>query len=37
VDEEAVAKARAAWKDAQAAGHDATYWRQDDSGRWAKG
>jgi DNA polymerase-3 subunit chi len=33
---EAVAKAREAWKAANAAGHDATYWRQDDSGRWAK-
>jgi len=33
---EAVAKAREAWKAAQAAGHDATYWRQDESGRWAK-
>ena len=33
---EAVAKARAAWKEAEAAGHDATYWRQDDSGRWKK-
>jgi DNA polymerase-3 subunit chi len=36
VEEEAVAKAREAWKAANAAGHDATYWRQDDSGRWAK-
>ena len=33
-EEEAVAKARAAWKEAETAGHDATYWRQDDSGRW---
>jgi DNA polymerase-3 subunit chi len=33
---EAVAKAREAWKAASAAGHDATYWRQDDSGKWAK-
>jgi DNA polymerase-3 subunit chi len=35
-EEEAVAKARQAWKDAQAAGHDATYWRQDENGRWVK-
>jgi DNA polymerase-3 subunit chi len=35
-DAEALAKARSAWKAAQAAGHDATYWRQDESGRWAK-
>ena len=35
-EEEAVARARTAWKAVQAAGHDATYWRQDDSGKWAK-
>ncbi len=35
-EQEAVAKAREAWKVAQSAGHDATYWRQDDSGKWAK-
>ena len=35
-DAEAVQRARTAWKAAQAGGHDATYWRQDDSGRWAK-
>lgn len=34
-DPEAVAKARAAWKVASGA-HDATYWRQDDNGRWTK-
>lgn len=34
-DAEAVAKARTAWK-AAAGSHDATYWRQDDSGRWTK-
>lgn len=33
---EAVAKAREAWKAASAAGHDATYWRQDERGRWVK-
>jgi DNA polymerase III subunit chi len=32
-DQEAVAKARAAWK---GAADGATYWRQDDSGRWTK-
>ena len=35
-EEEAVTRAREAWKAANAAGHDATYWRQDDSGKWAK-
>ena len=35
-EEEAVARARAAWKEVQAAGHDATYWRQAESGKWAK-
>ncbi len=35
-EQEAVARARAAWKAAQAAGHDATYWRQNDGGRWVK-
>jgi DNA polymerase-3 subunit chi len=34
-DQEAVTKARAAWK-AAAGSHDATYWRQDDHGRWTK-
>ena len=34
-DAEAVAKARAAWKSA-AGEHKATYWRQDDNGRWTK-
>jgi DNA polymerase-3 subunit chi len=34
-DQDAVAKARAAWKAAGAA-HDATYWKQDETGRWAK-
>lgn len=34
-DAEAVARARVAWK-AAAGGHDATYWRQDESGRWTK-
>ena len=35
-DGEAVARSRAAWKAARAAGLDATYWRQDENGRWAK-
>lgn len=35
-DQEAVAKARAAWKAATGSTHDATYWRQDDRGRWTK-
>jgi DNA polymerase-3 subunit chi len=35
VDQEGVAKARAAWK-AAAAAHDATYWKQDENGRWTK-
>jgi DNA polymerase-3 subunit chi len=34
-DPEAIAKARAAWK-AAASQHDATYWKQDESGRWTK-
>jgi DNA polymerase-3 subunit chi len=35
-DPEALARAREAWKRARAGGHDATYWRQDENGRWAK-
>ena len=35
-DPEAVAKARAGWKAAKTSGHDATYWRQDENGRWKK-
>jgi DNA polymerase-3 subunit chi len=35
-DVEAVTRTRAAWKAAQAEGHDVTYWRQDEEGRWAK-
>ena len=34
-DQEAVTKARAAWK-AAASIHDATYWKQDEDGRWTK-
>jgi DNA polymerase III subunit chi len=35
-DPEAMRKAREAWKAARDAGSDATYWRQDENGRWAK-
>ena len=32
----ALEQARAAWKQAKASAHDATYWRQSEGGRWAK-
>jgi DNA polymerase III subunit chi len=32
--EDSVVAARAAWKQAKAAGHDISYWQQDDRGRW---
>lgn len=35
-DDEALARAREQWKEAKAAGHDATYWQQNDAGRWEK-
>jgi DNA polymerase-3 subunit chi len=35
-DPDALTAARASWKAARDAGHDATYWRQDDRGKWAK-
>jgi DNA polymerase-3 subunit chi len=35
-DAEALAKAREAWKAARAVGSEATYWRQDENGRWMK-
>lgn len=35
-DLDAVARARTAWKVANEEGHDATYWRQDQNGRWSK-
>lgn len=35
-DDEALQAARAFWKDAKAAGHDATYWKQSPQGRWEK-
>ncbi len=33
-DPDAVDHARAQWKNAQAAGHNVTYWQQDEAGRW---
>lgn len=35
-DEKAVSNARERWKSYQDAGHDVTYWFQDDSGKWEK-
>ena len=35
-DPDAVDRARAAWAAAKAAGHDATYWQQAESGRWER-
>lgn len=35
-DPDAVADARIQWKAVKAAGHDATYWQQSDSGGWVK-
>ena len=35
-DEEALTIARGQWKELKAAGHDATYWQQNDEGRWEK-
>jgi DNA polymerase III subunit chi len=35
-DETALANARAAWKDAKAAGHDVTYWKESPSGKFEK-
>jgi DNA polymerase-3 subunit chi len=35
-DTEALAAARAAWKDAKAAGHDVTYWKEQPSGKFEK-
>ena len=35
-DESAVAIARDRWRGLKAAGHEVTYWRQDDNGRWEK-
>ncbi len=35
-DNDAVDRARSAWKDAKAAGHEATYWQQSERGRWER-
>ncbi|MCP4381280.1 MAG: DNA polymerase III subunit chi [Hyphomicrobiales bacterium] len=35
-DNEAVDRAREAWKDVKAAGHESTYWQQSDLGRWER-
>ena len=35
-DPAAVETARAAWKDAKAAGHDVTYWKESSTGKWEK-
>ena len=35
-DEAAVAAARAQWRDCKAAGHQVTYWQQNDAGGWEK-
>lgn len=35
-DEAALVEARQAWVAAKASGHEATYWRQGESGRWEK-
>ena len=35
-DEAALASARAAWKEARAAGHDVTYWKESPSGKFEK-
>jgi len=35
-DPDVLDRARAAWKAVKAAGHDATYWQQNERGRWEK-
>ncbi len=35
-DETALAAARAQWAGLKDAGHDLTYWQQNDEGRWEK-
>ena len=35
-DADALSAARAHWKAVKAAGHEATYWQQDERGRWEK-
>jgi DNA polymerase-3 subunit chi len=35
-DEATLARARAAWKDAKAGGHDVTYWKEQPNGKFEK-
>jgi DNA polymerase-3 subunit chi len=35
-DEDALALARATWRTVRESGYQATYWQQNDSGRWEK-
>jgi DNA polymerase III subunit chi len=35
-DPDALAAARAAWKDSKSRGFDVTYWQPDESGRWRR-
>ncbi len=35
-DQTALAQARDRWRGLKSAGHEVTYWQQDDSGRWSK-
>lgn len=35
-DDDQLARARTQWKEVKAAGHEATYWQQDENGRWGK-
>ncbi len=35
-DEDSITAARNRWKEYQSAGHDVTYWFQDDKGKWTK-
>jgi DNA polymerase-3 subunit chi len=35
-DQQALALARAQWRAVKDAGHEATYWQQDEGGRWAR-
>jgi DNA polymerase-3 subunit chi len=35
-DDEALARARSAWKSLKGSGADLSYWRQDDAGRWER-
>jgi DNA polymerase-3 subunit chi len=35
-DPESLSRARGAWKDAKASGHDVTYWKESPTGKWEK-